>query len=72
MFGIGLPELIILGAIFVIFILPFIINVRLAKNRGKSVTIILACTLLFSWIVTFVLLFFPKVEDTASMAVEDN
>ena len=62
MFGIGLPELIILLIIFVIGILPFIINANLAKSRGKSVALMILLTFFFSWIVTLILAFMPKVE----------
>jgi hypothetical protein len=62
MFGIGLPELIILLFIFFVVILPFIINARLAKSRGKSVALMILLTFFFSWIVTLILAFMPKVE----------
>ena len=61
MIGIGMSELIILLAIPLV-ILPFIINAKLAKSRGKNVIFILFLTLIFSWIVTLVLAFMPKVE----------
>lgn len=61
MFGLGALELAIL---FVIF-LPFIINIFLAKSRGKSVVLMLLLTLIFSWIVTLVLAFMPKVPQDA-------
>jgi hypothetical protein len=64
MFGIGLPELIILLVIFVVIILPFIINAKLAKSRGKSVALMLLLTFIFSWIVTLILAVMPKVEET--------
>lgn len=62
MFGIGLPELIFLIVIFGIAFLPFIINANLAKSRGKSVALMLLLTFFFSWIVTLILAFLPKVE----------
>lgn len=61
MFGFGIPELLILTALGVV-ILPFIINAYLAKSRGKSVVLMLLLTIIFSWIVTLVLAFFPKIE----------
>jgi hypothetical protein len=64
MFGIGFPELIILLVIFVVIILPFIINAKLAKSRGKSVALMLLLTFIFSWIVTLILAVMPKVEET--------
>ena len=47
---------------FGIAILPFIINAYLAKSRGKSVVLMLLLTIIFSWIVTLILAFFPKIE----------
>jgi len=35
---------------------------NLAKSRGKSVALMLLLTLIFSWIVTLILAFMPKVE----------
>jgi len=62
MFGIGLPELIVLLFIFFVVILPFIINAKLAKSRGKSVALMILLTFFFSWIVTLILAFMPRVE----------
>ena len=59
MFGIDLPVLVLF---FCIVILPFILNASLAKSRGKSVMLILLLTAIFSWIVTLILAFIPKVE----------
>jgi hypothetical protein len=48
--------------IFLLFLLlPFILNASLAKSRGKSVALMLLLTVVFSWIVTLVLAFMPKV-----------
>ncbi len=65
MFGFGLPELIILLVIFLIFV-PFIVNARLARSRGKSIGLILLLTFFFSWLVTLFLAFMPKVESTSA------
>ena len=62
MFGLGPQELIILLVIFFTIILPFILNASLARSRGKSVLLILLLTFIFSWIVTLILAFLPKVE----------
>ena len=61
MFGLGTPELIV---VFCGIFLPFIINAILAKSRGKSVALMLFLTLIFSWIVTLILAFMPKVAET--------
>jgi len=57
------------GVVFIViilgFFLPFIINISLAKSRGKSVVLMLALTLIFSWIVTLILAFMPKVAPSA-------
>lgn len=69
MFGLGMPELIVIIVTFIVIfcgiILPFIINANLAKSRGKSVALMLFLTLIFSWIVTLILAFMPKVEETS-------
>lgn len=44
------------------FFLPFIINASLAKSRGKNIALMLLLTCIFSWIVTLILAFMPKVE----------
>ena len=62
MFGLGIPELLIILTALGVAILPFIINAYLAKSRGKSVVLMLLLTIIFSWIVTLVLAFFPKIE----------
>jgi len=62
MFGLGPQELIILFVIFFTIILPFILNASLARSRGKSVLLILLLTFIFSWFVTLILAFLPKVE----------
>jgi RsiW-degrading membrane proteinase PrsW (M82 family) len=49
--------------ILVFFLLPFFINAKLAKSRGKSVLLMLLLTIIFSWIVTLILAFFPRVEE---------
>ena len=66
MFGLGLPEFIIVIVILGGFLLPFLINGNLAKSRGKSVGLMLFLTLIFSWIVTLILAFMPKVETVRS------
>jgi RsiW-degrading membrane proteinase PrsW (M82 family) len=66
MFGLDLQVAIgILAVICVICIifLPYIINANLAKSRGKSVLLMLFLTLIFSWIVTLILAFMPRVEN---------
>ena len=65
MFGLGIPELLIILTalgVAILAILPFIINAYLAKSRGKSVVLMLLLTIIFSWIVTLILAFFPKIE----------
>lgn len=63
MFGVGLPELIVLAIICVVFVLPFVLNYQLAKSRGKSVPLMMLLTLFFGLIVTFVLAFLPEVRN---------
>ena len=67
MFGLGVPEL---TAFIVLcgFFLPFIINARLAKSRGKSVVLILFLTIIFSWIVTLILALMPKPSTARSVS----
>ena len=43
-------------------VLPLVINGVLAKSRGKSVWLMLLLTVIFSWIVTLILAFMPRVE----------
>ena len=62
MFGLGIPELLIILTALGVAIFPFIINAYLAKSRGKSVVLMLLLTIIFSWIVTLILAFFPKIE----------
>ena len=59
---IGMPELIVGLPIFLILFLPFIINLNLAISRGKNVILMLFLTVIFSWIVTLILAFMPKVS----------
>lgn len=63
MFGLGMTELIIVLVVICGTFLPFIINASLAKSRGKSVALMLFLTLIFSWIVTLILAFMPKVSE---------
>lgn len=62
MFGLGFPEFFILVFIPLFIILPFVINAKLARSRGKSVALILLLTFIFSWIVTLILAFMPVTE----------
>ena len=62
MFGLGIPELLGILIALGVVILPFIINAYLAKSRGKSVVLMLLLTIIFSWLVTLILAFFPKIE----------
>jgi hydrogenase-4 membrane subunit HyfE len=57
MFGLGLPELIILLIIGAVLFLPMFINYRLVKsrNREKEMCLWMLLTLLFSWLVTLIL-----------------
>jgi len=69
MFGLGGPELVVVFTFFVaiaFFILPFVINYRLAQSRGKSVALMMLLTLIFSWIITIVLAFIPATEQHRS------
>jgi hypothetical protein len=63
MFGLGMPELIV----FVIFpltilglVLPFFVNYKLAKTRGKDVLMVMLLTMVFSWFVTLLLVLLPE------------
>ncbi len=64
MFGFDIPMLLFLLVVLAGIVLPFIINAKLAKSRGKSVMLMLLLTLIFSWIVTLILAFMPKVEES--------
>ena len=57
----GFDASIVLAALAFI-IAPFVINVTLARSRGKSIALMLLLTCIFSWIVTLVLACLPKVE----------
>ncbi len=59
MFGLGIPEIIILLVMFIICLLPLYINVSLSKKKGKNAVLVFFLTLLFSWLVTIVLVFLP-------------
>lgn len=43
-------------------LLPFVLNYKLAQSRGKSVPLMLILTIVFSWIVTLILAFLPRVD----------
>ena len=58
MFGLGFIELLIISFI----LLPFFINISLARSRDKSITLMVILTLLFSWLVTLILAFVPKAQ----------
>jgi NADH:ubiquinone oxidoreductase subunit 6 (subunit J) len=61
MFGLGLPELLVLfiiGAVIGVgLFLPMFINYKLVKsrNREKEICLWMLLTLLFSWLVTLIL-----------------
>ena len=46
----------------VLLLLPFVLNVELARSRGKRVAPVMVLTFLLSWIVTLVLFFLPSKE----------
>jgi hypothetical protein len=48
--------------IFVMSILPIIINIKLAESRGQNMALMVILTIFFSWIITLVLLLLPKAE----------
>ena len=62
MFGLDGGVVVVLLLALCGFILPFIINASLAASRGKSVPLMLLLTVIFSWIVTLVLAFMPRVD----------
>jgi len=62
MFGLDASAGLVAIIVIVGFFLPFIINASLAKSRGKSIILMLLLTLIFSWIVTLILAFMPKVS----------
>ncbi|MCP4161179.1 MAG: hypothetical protein GY760_13985 [Deltaproteobacteria bacterium] len=64
MFGIdmGFATLFLLFLLFLA--LPFIINASLARSRGQSVILMLLLTFIFSWIVTLILAFMPKIRQS--------
>ncbi len=57
MFGLGLPELLVLLIIGAVLFLPMFINYKLVKsrNREKEMCLWMLLTLLFSWLVTLIL-----------------
>ena len=44
----------------VLLLLPFVLNVELARSRGKRVAPVMVLTFFLSWIVTLVLFFLPS------------
>lgn len=69
MFGLGGSEFVVVFMFFsaiAFFIIPFIVNYKLAQSRGKSVALMILLTLIFSWIVTLVLAFIPALEQHRS------
>lgn len=46
----------------VVLLLPFVLNVQLARSRGKRAVLVMALTFFLSWIVTLILTFLPKKE----------
>jgi len=52
--------------------LPFIINANLAVSRGKNVALMILLTLIFSWIVTLILAFMPKVEPKINAGLKET
>jgi len=64
MFGLGVVN----GFLLIFLLLPFLINARLAVNRGKNVVMALILTCIFSWIVTLILFFLPEVKQPPKKA----
>ena len=46
----------------VLLLLPFVLNVELARSRGKKIALVMVLTFFLSWIVTLVLFFLPSQE----------
>ena len=46
----------------VLLLLPFVLNVELARSRGKKIALVMVLTFFLSWIVTLVLFFLPSKE----------
>ena len=51
--------IVIAPPLLALLLLPFFINVHLAKSRGKSIPLTLLATLAFSWLATLVLAGLP-------------
>jgi uncharacterized PurR-regulated membrane protein YhhQ (DUF165 family) len=64
MFGMDFGAAILIAIIF--YLSPFIINIFLARSRGKSVILMFILTIIFSWIVTLILAFMPKAQKIES------
>lgn len=62
MFGLDGSNGLVLIAFLLVLFAPFIINASLARSRGKSVLLMILLTVFFSWIVTLILAFIPKIE----------
>ena len=48
----------------VLLLLPFVLNVELARSRGKRLALVMVLTFFLSWIVTLVLFFLPSTAQT--------
>ncbi len=48
----------------VLLLLPFVLNVELAKSRGKKIALVMVLTFFLSWIVTIVLFILPSIEQS--------
>ncbi len=60
MFG---PDRVSAARLFLLLVgvlLPFVLNVELARSRGKNVALMLVLTFFFLWIVTLILVFLPS------------